>query len=253
MKIDKLLYEHFAELRLRGEFDTFYAPKLQEEVDHLISAGILYAVLNLRLVKFLNSTALGAILKAHKRFRAEGGEMVLCQPSAFCRDVIVKLGLDRVVPMFDDMEEARAHLEKAMPGPGAPGVLGDSQVLVHLRDPAAVETLEGNPTLLGRVLSVDHEGMRFTWDGGRRGLTKADLCGLFPVGAKVHTRFQVKLCKKGFFEVDGLVKAAQYREDEDGKGITVDLEFVDIGDSDRLALAQFADDLDYLKRQLEDL
>jgi hypothetical protein len=43
MKIDKLIYEHFAELRLRGEFDTFYAPKLGEEVDKLIGEGTLFA------------------------------------------------------------------------------------------------------------------------------------------------------------------------------------------------------------------
>ncbi len=252
MKIDKLIYENFAELRLRGEFDTFYAPKLQEETEHLIASGFLFAMLNLRLVKFINSTALGAIIKAHKRFRAEGGELVLCQPSPFCRDVIQKLGIDRVVPMFDDFDSAKAHLESKMPTLEPPPVLGESQVLVHIKDPAAVEKLEGNPTLIGRVLSVDHERIRFSWSGRRRGLSAEDLEDLFPVGGTIHVRFQVKLCKKGFFEVDAAVEQREVRRDEDeAERVVVEARFVDLPEPDRLALAQFADDLDYLKRQLE--
>jgi anti-anti-sigma factor len=53
-------------LHLRGEFDTYYVPLLQKEIDDLAKAGIVRVVLNLRLVKFINSTALGAIIKSSK-------------------------------------------------------------------------------------------------------------------------------------------------------------------------------------------
>ena len=59
--------ENHAILHLRGEFDTYYVPRLQEEVEGLIKVGVKRAVLNLRLVKFINSTALGAIIKAAKQ------------------------------------------------------------------------------------------------------------------------------------------------------------------------------------------
>ena len=53
-------------LHLRGEFDTFYCHLLDEEIAAIQKNGIHNAVLNLRLVKFINSTALGALIKASK-------------------------------------------------------------------------------------------------------------------------------------------------------------------------------------------
>ncbi len=67
MKIDKSLYEDYAVLTLKGEFDTFYCPVLMEEVDSLVERGVNHLILNMRLVKFINSTALGAIIKAAKQ------------------------------------------------------------------------------------------------------------------------------------------------------------------------------------------
>jgi anti-anti-sigma factor len=103
-------------LHLRGEFDTFYCPMLQKEIDGLVSAGVVNVVLNLRLVKFINSTALGAIIKASKILASNGGKLVISRPSAFCRDIIEKVGLDRVVPIFETDEAAAAAFSE---GPSA--------------------------------------------------------------------------------------------------------------------------------------
>ncbi len=73
-----------AVLHLRGEFDTYYVPALQKEIDDVVKAGIVRIVLNLRLVKFINSTALGSIIKASKALNAKGGKLVISRPSAFC-------------------------------------------------------------------------------------------------------------------------------------------------------------------------
>ena len=86
--------ENYSILHLRGEFDTFYCSLLQKEIDGLVAAGVTHVVLNLRLVKFINSTALGAIIKSSKALGAQGGKLVISRPSAFCRDIIEKVGLD---------------------------------------------------------------------------------------------------------------------------------------------------------------
>ncbi len=253
MKIDKLLYEHFAEFRLRGEFDTFYAPKLQEEVDQLIASGYTYAILNLRLVKFINSTALGAIIKANKRLRAEGGDLVIAQPSAFCRDVLTQIGVDKVVPMFDEVEDAKNHLLGLMQREDTPTVIGDSNVLFEFDDAERIATMGGRRTGLGTVLSVDHEHIRFSWDGGGRGLSKADIESLFEPGRDLNTKFKVKLCKKDYFNIDATISDSEAREEDGAWGVSVTAKFKALEESDRLALAQFADDLDYLKQQLKDV
>ena len=64
--------DNFTILHLRGEFDTFYCSLLQKEVDGLITSGVNRVALNMRLVKFINSTALGAIIKASKVLNAKG-------------------------------------------------------------------------------------------------------------------------------------------------------------------------------------
>ena len=57
MKIDKSLHDDYATLTLKGEFDTFYCPALMEEVEDLVERGINHLILDMRLVKFINSTA----------------------------------------------------------------------------------------------------------------------------------------------------------------------------------------------------
>lgn len=253
MKIDKLLYEHHAELRFRGEFDSFYAPKLIEEVDQLIQSGKIYVVLNLRLVKFLNSTALGSMIKAYKRFKAEGGDLCIAEPSLVAKDVITKVGIDRIIPTFATNEEAREYLFTQMKEQGLATVIGESQVLFSPTDPDLASKL-GRGVGVGSVLSVDHEGIRFRWTGniGAHEDPTA-LRATFPIGAEFKVKFQVKLCKKGFFEVKSEVASVEPSETSEGKpAVTVTCRFLDLPEADRLALAQFADDLDYLKQQLRD-
>ena len=253
MKIDKLLYEHHAELRLRGEFDTFYAPKLQEEIDGLVASGMLYGILNMRLVKFINSTALGSIIKANKRMRAEGGELVIASPSSFCKDVLTQIGVDKVVPMFDEVDGAVAHLYDKMGGQEAPDVIGESNVLFELEDDARIEVMKGRRTGVGTVLRVDHENIRFTWDGRDRGLSQGDINTVFAVGQPLRTKFKVKLCKKDYFDVLTTITESEAREEDGHWGVAVTAKLNELSESDSLALAQFADDLDYLKQQLKDV
>ena len=100
-------------LHLRGEFDTYYCPLLQEEVDGIRKTGVNHVVLNLRMVKFINSTALGAIIKASKALSADGGKLAISRPSAFCKDIIEKVGLDRVVAVFETDEAAVANFAES--------------------------------------------------------------------------------------------------------------------------------------------
>src|SRR5689334_7311313 len=108
--------EDYAILHLRGEFDTYYVPALQQEIDQLAKSGIHKAVLNLRLVRFINSTALGAVIKSSKQLSQKGGKLVISRPSTFCRDIFEKVGLDRVVPVFDSDESATEALKSGGPG-----------------------------------------------------------------------------------------------------------------------------------------
>jgi hypothetical protein len=180
---------------------------------------------------------------------------VIAQPSTFTKSVIQKLGIDKIVPMYDAVEDAHAALKQAMLSDATPDVIGESNVLFHFLDDVKAARMGERRTGLGTVLSVDHERIRFTWGGGSRGFSEDDLKGLFAPGTVLHHKFVLKLFKKGFFEVEGKVASSEVRDDEEngGRMIVVSAEFTNLSESDRLALAQYADDLDYLKKQLDDV
>ena len=97
-------------LHLWGEFDTLYCPMLHDEIGKLVSEGTTRVALNLSQVKFINSQALGEIIKASRDLGEKDGKLVVSSPSEFCREIIRIVGLDRVVPVCETDEEAVAAL-----------------------------------------------------------------------------------------------------------------------------------------------
>jgi anti-anti-sigma factor len=97
-------------LTLKGEFDSFVCAGFTQEVAAIQAEGVHHIALNLRLVKFINSTALGAMIKARKACRAAGGELVISPPSPAVREAMESLGLDRLFAIHDDDEAAVAAL-----------------------------------------------------------------------------------------------------------------------------------------------
>src|SRR5215471_5973583 len=62
LRIEKTQAADHAVLALKGEFDTLYVPSFDQEITGLADGGVARVVLNLRFLRFINSTALGAIV-----------------------------------------------------------------------------------------------------------------------------------------------------------------------------------------------
>lgn len=249
MKIDKSVLDDYAILTLKGEFDTFYCLRFQEEVESLLEQGIKHIILNMRLVKFINSTALGAIIKSHKRCRAAEGELVVSRPSQFVEKVVKSLGIDKLVPMFDDEDAAIKRIVQSLNFQELPSdaPVEEEKVLVSFPDETRVQQLGGKKTVVGRVCNVDGQRLQFTFAGERHGLSVDQAKQLFFEGSEVRLKFQVKLVKKGFFVVTAKVGEAP---SDAGDEIRVTARYSDIPDGDRDALTQFARDMAELKREL---
>lgn len=258
--------ESHAILHLRGEFDTYYVPLLQEEIDALAKAGVFAVVLNLRLVKFINSTALGAILKHSKALTTKGGRLVVSRPSAFCRDILGKVGLDRVVPVFDTDEDAVASLRgRAKPiAKGEPiGFEEDpSSVLFKLVDQARlrhfIEAAKAKNPLhnhafgenwagVGRMSGLGEEGLSFTWNGGSTDLSAFDMGQMLSVGTALTVKFRLPLLQRGYCEAACEVSLLEERPE----GVKVGCSFTKIDDTTREAVRQYAKDLAFLKAELK--
>lgn len=249
MKIDKSLHDDYAVLTLKGEFETFYCPALMQEVDALVERGINHLVLDMRLVKFINSTALGAVIKAHKRCRAGGGDLVIAQPSPFVRDVVSKVGIDKLITMHNSEQEAVKflikHLNQRELAGDAP--VDQEKVMITFDDDIRNKMIGGKKTLLGTISNVDGNKLQFLWTGAKAGVSVDQAKQLFFKGSEIHLKFQVKMIKKGFFEMVAVVDSAEPAGDA---GVRIAAKFKKIADDDRKALTQFAEDMAFLKNQL---
>ena len=259
--------DNFTILHLRGEFDTFYCTLLQKEIDTLIASGVNRVALNLRLVKFINSTALGAIIKASKILAANGGKMVIARPSVFCKDIMEKVGLDRVVPMFDSDESAGEALvtRSAMAAPkGVDDLDDDTTILFAPIDPKRIEHFipeaarSGRPNPVhghafggswrgvGRMSALDTEGLRFTWNGGNTGLTPFEMGQMLSLGTDLTVKFRLPLLQKGHCEAVVTVNEVEERPD----GVKMAASFSQIEPETLAAVKQYASDMAFLKKEL---
>jgi anti-anti-sigma factor len=260
--------DNFTILHLRGEFDTFYCTLLQKEIDGLIASGVNRIALNLRLVKFINSTALGAIIKASKILGANQGKLAISRPSVFCKDIMEKVGLDRVVPMFDSDEAAGVALvgeKKGAPkSKGGDELDDDTAILFAPTDakriehfiPEAVRSVLANPgagasfgqiwRAIGRMSALDSESLRFTWNGGNTGLTPFEMGQMLSLGTDLTVKFRVPLLKKGHCEAVVTISEVEERPD----GVKLAATFSQIEPETLAAVKQYATDMAFLKKEL---
>jgi len=260
----------YAILHLRGEFDTYYVPALQDEVDALSKSGVNKIILNLRLVRFINSTALGAMIKLSKQLGAAGGGVRISRPSKFSRDIIEKVGLDRVVPVFDSDEEAAVSFGKA-PEATEEGDKAfeedqssvlfspiDRERVEHFisdeersggqgKNPVHKHTFGKNWSGLGRMAGLDEEGLSFTWEGGRTSLEPFSMAQLVALGTEWKVKFRLPLLQKGYCESLTTVSEVEERPG----GIKVRVNFQEIDEETLASVRQYAADMSYLKDELK--
>jgi len=257
--------ENHAILHLRGEFDTYYCPLLQQEIDNTQKAGITQVVLNLRMVKFINSTALGAIIKASKALGAQGGQLVISHPSTFCRDILEKVGLNRVVPVLDTDEDAVAQFQST--GEVAPAsdegafeadassvlfTLKDKERLRHFIEsvradnPVHGHAFGSNWSGVGRMSSLSAEGLVFTWGGGSTELSPFEMGQMLALGTPLSVKFRLPLLQRGYCEA--VIEVEQLEERADG--VKLACGFKDIDAETLRSVVQYAQDMELLKGEL---
>jgi len=254
--------ENSATLHLRGEFDIFYCPMLEKEISSLVAAGVKDVVLNLRLVGFINSTALGAIFKVSKFLKQHDGRLVISRPSSFCFEIIRKIGLDRVVPIYDSDEAARAALRGDHPAAESDD---EASILFSPTDPRRVELyipqeqwqVDANLALgsgrgglwwgVGRLSALNEDGVRFTWDGGTSGLTPFEMGQMLALGTGLNVKFRLPLSPTQYCEA--VVDVARTEERRDG--VKVGADFQEIQPEMHEVIRRHSEALAFLKRELK--
>lgn len=95
-------------LGVTGEVDLANASELRERLFELVSDGHRRIVVDFTGTDFLDSTGLGALVAGLKRLRAHEGEMRLVCTTARVRKVFEITHIDRVLPLYESVDEACA-------------------------------------------------------------------------------------------------------------------------------------------------
>lgn len=233
MKIQRsALDEGVAALTLTGEFDSFAANPFLEQVDAIIHSGTSNVVANLRLVLFINSTAIGSLIKARKRLKGLGGDLVIAEPSARVKETLSSLGLEKVIRTFNSDDDAIHFLCQAEDA--AVDIPSENTVLLRFAEAAKQKAFKDSSSV-AKIKNLAEDGIKFT--------TSAQP-SLFESGTKVKVKFRLPLFRKNyFFEIDCAVASTS----SESGGQTVFAEFQDISDDDQRAIADFVREMRLLR------
>jgi len=86
---------------------------LKNEFTQYLDDGIHSFLIDLSKLKHINSTGLGVFITLYTKVRGKGGELVICNPSDNIVNLLTITKLTSVFTIFNEKEEALAHLQKA--------------------------------------------------------------------------------------------------------------------------------------------
>ena len=85
-----------ATVRVTGDLDCYTAPQLRSALLALVEDGTRHVTLDVGRTQFVDSTGLSVLVGGLKRFRDQGGTMVLKEPSSATRKLFEITGLHTV-------------------------------------------------------------------------------------------------------------------------------------------------------------
>jgi hypothetical protein len=100
---------------------------------------------------------------------------------------------------------------------------------------------------VGRMLSIDGNGLAFKWDGNETKLDAFAMGQLLAIGTELKIKFRMPMYQQAF--VEALATVAEIEEREDG--IKVGAAFSKIEKDALAAVKQYASDMKFLKEELK--
>ena len=95
-------------VHLEGTCDLASAPQLREKLLELRPPAVRDLVIDVSGLEFIDSTGLGLLLGAMRRLREAGGTFGLAGATGAVLRVLEITDLDKVFPLFPDIESARS-------------------------------------------------------------------------------------------------------------------------------------------------
>ncbi len=235
MKIQRSsLEDGIGQLTLKGDFDSFSVNPFLEQIEAVTQSGGINVVVNLRFVLFINSTAIGALIKARKRLRGLGGDLVFSEISQRVKSTLDALGLSQVVKDFGSDDEAVRHFSTTTSEVDVPS---ENSVLLQFSDESR-QKVYSDSGRIARMASLEEGGIHFIGSGP---------LSLYESGTPVKVKFRLPLFRRAYyFDIPCTLRTAKKEPD----GVKAFAEFGNIYEEDRRSIAQFLRDMRLLKEEL---
>ena len=263
MKVERKQWSDVTLLKFVGEFDAFNLPTFSSKIDNLVEQGFVNLVFNLKLLKFINSSALGYLVATKKAVEEGGGDLVISSPSKFTKRALTALGLHEFFSIFESDEESVLFFHKGEDVqqlslddvPSDPELIGENSIMFRLLDDAGAEILGPTP-FVGKISSLYKNGLQFRWEvpgpGGRSKLSADNFDEHIHAGRTLKVKFrQPFMAKTKYYEAGATVMKVNKEIEEEVIHSTIHLEYTDIDTKDREAPDQFVDDLESLRKEVK--
>ena len=102
---------------IAGEVDLAVEEPLRDALDRACDAGTQVVVVDLTATTFMDSTALGALVDAHRRLEARGGRMRVVAPQGAVRRVLELTALVGPLGVVERRDVALGDLDDERPAP----------------------------------------------------------------------------------------------------------------------------------------
>jgi anti-anti-sigma factor len=246
-----------------GELDAFNLAQTAKDIDGLIDAGDKKLVFNLKKLAFINSSALGYLIKVRKKAQAVGGDVVLVQPSNFFRKTLVTLGLDKLFSVYETTDDGVHHYaaKGKLAAPGADlgeeideTLTGANAVMFSLEPP-----IPGAKRYVGRITSLYNNGLKFRWEvpgwtrDFRPPLSTANFDKEIHPGRRMRIKFRQPFMVQGhYFEMDAVISSVSRDVRDDGQDVAAfGVKYENAKPDDLEMLKRFVDDMAELRSEID--
>jgi anti-sigma B factor antagonist len=260
MKVERKRWDEVTILHFVGEFDAFNLPTYSQKIDAMVAGGDQKMVFNLKLLTFINSSALGYLLKVKKNCQERGGDLVLVAPSKFIKKTLVTLGLQEVFSIYESDEDGVLYFKRPAESKqvklGADDaekdekLSGANAVMFRIVDDKGAD-LYGHTTQVGRITQLDHGSLVFRWEIPAPGpkhlvpVSRENFDSAVHPGTRMRLKFRQPFAMKShYFEMGGLVSKVGKETGEGGAAeAVVSVEYQDMSADDKAAITGFVADL----------
>lgn len=260
MKLDLTQQGNVTILEFTGEFDAFNLGPTAKAIDEMIDRGEARLIFQLKKLTFLNSSALGYLIKARKKARAAGGDAVLAEPSRFVRKLLATVGLDKLFSIYDDTEGALRHFGGGLMAPGA-NLAGEAVDESLLGANAIIFTIpfEGlSRKYIGKIASLYADGLKFRWEvpgwskESRPPISTANFDKVLVPGTSFAVKFRQPFLVQGkYFEMaSSLVRATRDFLDDGRCEALFTIRYQNAKPEDVALLRQFVSDMESFRAEL---